>query len=283
MITVEVSGGLGNQMYKFAFGYAMAKKYGQKLSIDTSISDYVDFRDFGLDELAVSYEKRITYRRGKSLWDRLLRRVRERRALGHVTSVQQGSDPYFYSEEFLKRIHPEGDYYLYGGWSNYRYFDALRDDIKRIFCPKERDGEVETLAKEFRNENSVAIHVRRGDYLKLGIGLSETYYKEAIRRLIKKHPGEDLHFYVFSDDIEYCKKLFETYDEGNFYFPNYKNEKKTVYDMYLMSQCKSLIIANSTYSWWAAYLADDAAEVIAPVSGIWKEELYPDAWQTICV
>lgn len=281
MITVEVSGGLGNQMYKFAFGYAMAKKYNQPLCIDTSILDYVDFRKFGLDGLSLSYEKRISYRRGTSLWDRLLRPIREKKALGKVTSVKQGKDPYFYSDVFEKRIGKEGNYYLYGGWANFRYFDGERENIRKIFQPREIDAEIECLSKRFREEESVAVHVRRGDYMKLGIALPAEYYKEALRQLKERFPDKLLKFYVFSDDPEHCKEAFASFDETEFTFLQYKNEKKSIYDMYLMSQCKYLVTANSTYSWWAAYLARDDAHVIAPVLGIWKEDLYPKEWKTI--
>ena len=283
MITVEVSGGLGNQMYKFAFGFAMAKKFHQPLSIDTSISDYVDFRDFGLDELSVSYEKRISYRRGKSLWHRCFRHLREKKALGDVIAVCQGKDPYYYSECFEQQIGSEGDFYLYGGWANYRYFDGIREEIQRIFLPKETDAEVESLAEKFQLEDSVAIHVRRGDYLNLGITLLPDYYQQAIQKMMDEQAKKNLQFYVFSDDIEYCKQLFAPFGTESFHFPQYQNEHKTVYDMYLMSRCKNLIIANSTYSWWSAYLAKEGAYVIAPVLNIWSEDLYPEEWQTICL
>ena len=282
MITVEVSGGLGNQMFRYAFGYAMSKKYHQPLCIDTAVSEHIDFRNYELDEFCVEYAKRITYHQGTWLWDRLLlNRLYRKAALGTYTVLSQGADAYCYKPEIAERITESGDYYLAGNWINYRYIQEERDSLRRVFLPKEKDAEVESLAEKLRLEESVAIHVRRGDYIRLGIELPKAYYQNAIRMIQVQHPDKDLKFHVFSDDTEYCKKVFASYDAGSFHFPEYKNEHKTVYDMYLMSQCKNLIIANSTYSWWAAYLAEDDACIIAPVLGIWTEDLYPKGWGKI--
>ena len=282
MITVEVSGGLGNQMFRYAFGYAMAKKYHQPLCIDTAVSEHIDFRSYELDEFCVEYAKRMTYHQGTRPWDRLfLNRLCRKAVLGTHTVLSQGSDAYYYKPEIEQSIGTTGDWYLAGNWINYRYFSEERNALRTVFSPRVKDPEVEALAKTFQASESVAIHVRRSDYIKLGVALDEAYYKEAVCRMREMHRGEKADFYVFSDDAEYCKELFA--NEDRFHFPEYASSHKSVYDLYLMSRCKNLIIANSTYSWWSAYLAADDANVIAPVSGIWQEDFYLKEWQKICV
>ena len=96
----------------------------------------------------------------------------------------------------------------------------------------------------------------------------------------------DLTAYVFSDDIDYARSFFEqnVVDGITMKYMDYDNEEKTVLDMYLMSCCKHNIMANSTYSWWGAYLnADPDRVVICPVTGKWKEDFYLPEWIKIKV
>ena len=284
MITVEISGGLGNQMFKYACGYAVAKKYGHELSIDTAISDHVDFRKFELDSFQTNYCKRISYHRGTSFLDRaLLNRVNRRISIRYPKIIRQGSNPYQYVEGIFSGITSEGQYYLYGGWANSKYFQDIRDDLLEIFTPKEIDAEISNHVTELRNCESVGIHVRRGDYVTIGVTLDERYYKEAIAEIIHKNKERDLQFFIFSDDLDYCKCLFAGYDDNRFHYITYKNPNKTVFDMYLMRFCKNLITANSTYSWWAGYLNNEKGLIIAPVTGCWTEDIYPNDWEKIKV
>ena len=73
--------------------------------------------------------------------------------------------------------------------------------------------------------------------------------------------------------------LFAGYDDDRFHYITYKNPNKTVFDMYLMRFCKNLITANSTYSWWAGYLNNEKGSIIAPVTGCWTEDIYPNDWE----
>jgi hypothetical protein len=148
---------------------------------------------------------------------------------------------------------------------------------------------VSVLKKEMQNCISVAIHVRRGDYVgdgELDI-CSMSYYRNAIEYLKKKQ--SDLKFYVFSNDTEFCKINF--FFLNNVVFVDTSKEDKSDYwDMFLMTQVKHLIIPNSTFSWWGAFLnANPQKIVIVPErydaynTYNTSHELYPPEWVKLAV
>lgn len=281
MIIVEISGGLGNQMYKYACGYVTALENGQELAIDTTINDCVDFRTYGLADFCIKYKEKFSYKKGKGLLDRaFINKIHQKQSLGNCVRIEQGIDSYAYRPELLSNLKNTTNYYLYGGWQNFRYFDRYREQILKIFTPREKDADIEKIASTLCNTSSVGLHVRRGDYTQIGVELNMEYYNSAIWKL-KERSKEKLAFYVFSDDIEYCKAYFSKFKDDKFYYLEYKNNYKTFYDMYLMSKCQNLIIANSSYSWWAAYLNNNQGIIIAPVIGIWKDAIYLDNWERI--
>lgn len=148
----------------------------------------------------------------------------------------------------------------------------------RYDCIDERNS---SMATEMQNCCSVAVHIRRGDYmskehyLNFGKFCSEDYYRQAIARIKKLYPHCRLYF--FSDDMEYVRTCFT---EGVFIDWNYGNDSWK--DMFLMSQCRHHIIANSTFSYWGAMLAHhDNQTVIAPKKWfIWENpDIFPEEWE----
>jgi len=132
--------------------------------------------------------------------------------------------------------------------------------------------------------NSVALHVRRGDYLQSGnatlfTNLCQTdYYGKAVDYICQH--VENPHFYVFSNDIEWCRHNIPLKDCT---YIDWNTGKSSIYDMYLMSKCKYVIMANSTFSFWGAYLNENANKVIYPeewYNGFKDEtlDIFPDEW-----
>lgn len=136
-----------------------------------------------------------------------------------------------------------------------KYFDKYRNEIKQMF------GEGISI------DNRIAIHVRRGDYVNnpFYVDLIKTnYYGDAA----SKFPNE--RFLIFSDDINWCKEYFEHWNS------DFSSEKSEEEDLKLMASCKGIIMANSSFSWWAAYLSD-AEKIIYP------KQWYSDGVQrTVC-
>tara|TARA_R110002020_G_scaffold265980_3_gene480819 strand:+ start:869 stop:1672 length:804 start_codon:yes stop_codon:yes gene_type:complete len=171
---------------------------------------------------------------------------------------------------------------LNGYFQSHKYFEHRRDMILKIFQPtKEINGYINQKYKNFLEmENTVAVHVRRGDYLTPTLSqYHHTQDKDYYRRAMKEFP-EDYNFVFFSDDIEWCKVNFK---EKNFYFV--EGEQDFI-DLYMMSKMKNNIIANSTFSWWGAWLnKNENKKVIMPtkwygLKNIEKEDhdMYVDGW-----
>ena len=146
-------------------------------------------------------------------------------------------------------------YCIKGCFFSYLYFQTIRDDLLSLF----------SIPKNYNVQNNVSIHIRRTDYLK-NIGkawyaLPITYYEQAVRMFDK-----ETQFLIFSDDIEWCKHQFQKNDLLSQYNLQYVDESIPDFEaLIMMSQCKHNIIANSTFSWWAAYLNQNKnKKVICP-------------------
>jgi hypothetical protein len=173
-----------------------------------------------------------------------------------------------------------GNIKLVGHFQSEKYFIEHRDKILELF---EIDNTTKTYLSEkygdIINQDTCSIHIRRGDYLGLPNyhpTQSIEYYKESIQII-----GEEKHFLVFSDDIEWCKENF-----GFLINKTFISDNKDYEDLYLMSMCKNNIIANSTFSWWGAWLNNNEnKQVIIPSkwfgvsnSHLNTNDLYCDKW-----
>lgn len=285
-IIVDIKGGVGNQLFCYAFGYALSKELGMKLYIDTSMPDNDNVKDRKLELLnySVTYDKRISYKYRKSgLFKKLgINRICKKNAIGWFTKHYLEKREYEYDENVFRINHSA---YFDGFWQNYRYFDKYREDIVLLFRPKEeRNKNVYDLINEVESCNSVSLHVRRGDYVKLGWQLPMDYYDRALKRM-KELIGENMVVYVFSDDMYFVKNYFRTNNLDKKYlckYVEYESDNYVCDDMYIMSKCKHNITANSSYSWWAAYLnCGKDKQVISPVIGMWKREFYLQDWNCI--
>ncbi|MCR4922821.1 MAG: alpha-1,2-fucosyltransferase [Lachnospiraceae bacterium] len=160
--------------------------------------------------------------------------------------------------EYVNSLKREKDHYFIGFWIEERYFKAVLEEVRRAFVFPLLKGENRYLAERIEGENSVSIHVRRGDYLKEYKDsfktLSRDYYVKAVDEIVKRSgiTSDKLSFYIFSDDPEFVKKEFSWLDNSTVVTGN--SGENSYRDMQLMSLCKHNIIANSTFSQWGSLL-----------------------------
>jgi hypothetical protein len=184
----------------------------------------------------------------------------------------------------------EDNVMLNGYFQSEKYFIEFEDEIREMFSESEETTEyIDTkYGKLFDSKQLTSIHVRRGDYKKYPEHhpiLKLQYYKNAINKFIKQGKSS---FLVFSDDLDWCRKNFT----GPFFKDIeiiYSNNEFDYIDMYLMSRCKNNIIANSSFSWWAAWLNNNNGKtVIAPNKWFGRalkshdiSDLLPGKWRRI--
>lgn len=277
MLIAAIRGGLGNQMFQYAMARSLALRLGTGLKLDLTHYRNTSFRAFELGVFRLRYQEATT--REIDLYPvyniPLLRKVR--RKLAAI-----GRPRYYYIENGLQ-YHPEvwslsPDTYLKGYWHDERYFAGIEDILLKEFAfsvPLRDSNKVYLDA--ISTTNSVSLHVRRGDYvnnkavLALNGVCSPEYYQEAVRNIAEQ--VDNPHFFIFSDDPDWVRTNLpvehpSTIVEGNTGEYGYE-------DLHLMSRCRHQIIANSTFSWWGAWLNPNPDKlVIAP--GRWYADAEAD-------
>lgn len=280
MIYSQATGGLGNQLYNYAIGFALAQKYQDNLTLDISPYKF-SARPFVLDKLTISGKvvplfPPIANNKPCRLIARLLRKAATNR-YGACRWVKElpSSRNRFENYDFSHK----SSLYLEGFWQNYRYFDAYYDLLCKEFQPKEEtlSAKCHDLIHTCQNINSVALHIRRGDYEASWI-LDDAYYTTALK-IIREKISNPV-FYVFCEDTDYVRKKYGHLPNVTFVTENYK--LSDLEEFFVLSACRHQVIANSTYSWWAAYLNTNPDKiVIAPEYMQWSKEYYPTEWTII--
>jgi hypothetical protein len=258
-ILVRLRGGVGNQLFQYAASYELAKKNGLKLYVDVSSYKYEQLRNFELTQLGIT--------------DSIIFTKFQRRILILSKIVIHLILPFFYHEKKLnfdsKLGDLRGDIILDGYFQSLDYFMKSNEEIK-IKLSKGLDliGTNREICNKINNVESVAIHIRRGDYLSeknynIFGTCSDSYYKEAIDYFIYKI--EKPIFFIFTDDPLWVKENFDlSYVQYDFISDNNK-QGSSLLDLAYMAQCKYFIIANSSFSWWGAFLSlHFNKEIIAP-------------------
>lgn len=262
MVIVRFKGGLGNQLFQYGL-YKNLELLGKDVRAD--ISDYEENRDsrnFLLRDIGMKlvYANANDIEKYRGRLNSIIEIVRRKYGL---------RKSYFGEKEdiFDKKIFLLDDIYLDGFWQNELYFKEIESEIREelIKLLYQNDNVKKTdLKNKIENENSIAVHIRRGDYIKknsiyTNLGESD-YYDKAIEYIRDK--VENPVFYLFSDDTEWIK---QKYRGKEFVIVEDYEGKSEQEDLILMSKCKHNIIANSSYSWWAAWInCNNKKVVIAP-------------------
>jgi len=272
MKIVNISGGLGNQMFQYAFLLALRDATGDEVLMDTSkFATYNLHNGFELDKVfnisarsATKEElKRVTRYTENYKLSRILRKFLPNKK----TEVVEPMPTCPYNSNIFEEA--KGDKYYEGIWQNYKYFDQVRPLILKEFIFQQPLSEKNTAySQKFSNNLTVSMHIRRGDYLlhKNYIGLCGVdYYELAIARVFYKY-GLNVNFAIFSNDMEWCEQnIVPLLHDATYDLVDWNKGVESYNDMRLMSACRVNIIANSSFSWWAAYLNQTPnKEVIAP-------------------
>ncbi|EJR48924.1 hypothetical protein IIM_04101 [Bacillus cereus VD107] len=290
MKIIQVSSGLGNQMFQYAL-YKKISLNDNDVFLDSSTSYMMYKNQHNGYELERIFHIKPRHA-GKEIIDNLSDLDSE--LISRIRRKLFGAKKSMYVElkefEYDPIIFEKKETYFKGYWQNYNYFKDIEQELRKDFVFTEKlDKRNEKLANEIRNKNSVSIHIRRGDYYlnkvyeeKFGNIANLEYYLKAINLVKKKI--EDPKFYIFSDDIDWAQKNINLTNDVVYISHNQGNESYK--DMQLMSLCKHNIIANSTFSWWGAFLNNnDDKIVVAPkkwinIKGLEKVELFPENWIT---
>ncbi len=275
MIIISMGEGLGNQMFEYAFYTHIKKQYpNQEIKVDTTYAfEYIHngieiFDVFHLKTPPIAMrEEVLKLARGYLLYGQgFEKKTIPERLIGksgyRPQSMVIQKDRTEYYENFFE-LDPDKSYYFFGVFANYHYFKAIENEVRLLYqFPEIEDDRNKAYATQIKNCNAVSIHIRKGDYVKFGIQLTpKSFYDEAIK-MIEEKTDEAL-YYVFTDDPHYARELFP--DEKRFTVVEGNTGRYSFRDMQLMSMCRHNITANSTFSFWGAFLNPNKNKmVIAP-------------------
>jgi len=280
MIVVKLQGGLGNQMFQYAFAKNLAMQNKTTLNFDLSFlldksprENFV-FRDFDLDIFNLNVFAEEIKKQS------VFKKIKSRLTNSKVFNLKE---KHFYFEEsnFLKGKNS----YIDGYWQSEKYFKEIEYQLRKDFSFKHLLTTREELMNEkIKSTNSVCVNFRRTDFVDLknsaethgAVGLD--YYYEAIRVIETKISNPV--FYVFSDDIDWCEKNFKIDHPTIFVSHKYKGPKFSSY-LNLMSNCKHFIIPNSTFAWWGAWLSVFEEKIVIAPTNWFKESSLQDQTQDL--
>ena len=286
---IQMMGGIGNQLFQYAIGKRL--EIDRKARVRYDLSMYANQA-----ERALSIRKYKTDVPELTAMDRATMRVSFGKKFSKVKSIINplaGGLLWNVLEDRIIGFEPRvmeitGRWYLRGYWQVPAYFDSIRPLILDQFQPvnpiPKSDQE---LQKQIADVNAVSVHIRRGDLLTHPIYSKETkvqtadYYQASIRELADR--VENPRFFVFSDDPKWCRENICGHDQIT-YVDNHDGSTDYV-DLFLMSRCRHFITANSTFSWWGAWLSSNENKIVI-VPTVWKFEmngpppgLVPSSWQ----
>lgn len=274
MKIVKYIGGLGNQMFTYAFSKVLEETFAEDVYADTLYyKDHTFHNGLELENIFdIKLKKASFWQILKLTWvlpnyylDYHLRWKMPDRKTAYYEQAGGAYDPNIF-------LNNPGNRFYFGFWQDHRNFDSKKELIQNAFVFKAPlTGDNKKVWEEMTSsEASVAIHVRRGDYLKSPkyVGICDLpYYTKAIE--LVKSQFKNPKFFIFSNDIAWCKEnLLSIIGDCQAIFIDWNTGNKSYIDMQLMTGCKSLIIANSSFSWWGAYLNKRDPFVISPKK--WK-------------
>lgn len=284
ILTVRFNGGLGNQMFQWAFARAIEKRTGISTFMDMTFFNKNYSRPYELDIFNVTIKKAqgfCTNLKLETMW-KLRKKLKGKKFLG--TYVYE--EPHFEFDPNVIEIKPNT--YIHGFFQSEKYFKDIEDELKEDFKFKPApDSNNQATIDKINSTNSISLHIRRGDYVQkkryqnVYATCSLDYYKRGVEHIVKK-TGINPTLFIFSDDKDWVKENLNLPYETVFVDNN--SSEKSYEDMRLMSLCKHNIIANSSFSWWGAWLNNNKEKiVIAPQKWfndekIIQTDVIPESW-----
>ena len=276
MVIIKLQGGLGNQMFQYASAKAIALHRKQELKIDHSNFETYDLHSYGLDHFNIKAEKQLIGSKS-TFFNKLAFKYGLKKEHTH-----NETDFKFNENKQIFNI-KTNDLILHGYYQTEKYFKKYRNEILADFEIKGfLKPETEAMLSKIRSTNAVSIHIRRGDYLLHDVHNTskDAYYKAAMEFIESKI--ENPVYYLFSDDMKWVKENFKSKHE--MVYVDFNDASTNYQDIKLMSNCKHNVIANSSFSWWSAWLNKNPEKlVIAPK--VWFNgdmydytDIVPETW-----
>lgn len=286
MIITKIYGGLGNQLFQYATGRAISKHFNTELALDITSFETYNLHKYGLDNFNINQKIASKNEIAKYIDNSILGKIV--RKISHLSSRK-----YYHEKTILydKNVFlTSGNIYIDGYWQSEKYFLSIKDILLQELIAKNiLSGENEKIADQIKNSQSISLHIRRGDYVSNLItnqkhgtcGLD--YYEAAIQFIITKanHP----HFFVFSDDPSWVIENLKINHPTTYI--NHNGVENNFEDIRLMSLCNHNIIANSTFSWWGAWLNKNENKIIIAPKKWFNEnkknnpnsaDIIPESW-----
>ncbi len=297
MITVKLMGGLGNQMFQYAVARSLSKAHNTTMRLDLTYlldrrprEDCV-YRNYDLGIFNISENFTFPY-----MLTKLIGNLKNSRLTSFLTKFSMHnkkifSEKHFYYHNEITSL--ENNVYLSGHWQSPKYFSDIVDIIRQEFTFRKPIADISAeLLKKILKKNSVCVNVRRADFINLknanknhGV-LDMEYYNKAIGIIAKK--VETPHFFIFSDDVDWCTKNIKPDFTTTVVSHKHAGEKFKDY-LQLMLSCKHFIIPNSTFGWWAAWLNTNKDKIVIAPKNWFKDkkknaqtmDLMPSDWLRI--
>ncbi len=278
MIVTRLNGGLGNQLFQYAHAWHLAKQTEQECFLDVSEFETYRAHPLAIDHFAISARRLpeslrgrmpARYRGASRIHEAVDRLTRPLRNAESAPLRLRREKPFGFQ---AKQTRPENNLYLDGYWQGEAFFPDLRSELRKEFTlTKPLSQRSSEVAAQMADGNSVAVHVRRGDYVtdseaaKIFRCLDADYYRSCLQD-IQQHVANPKVF-LFSNDTDWCLKNL---DVGLPFVPVTHNDASTAHeDLFLISKCRHAVIANSSFSWWGAFLGEDRPR---------RKVYYPSPW-----
>lgn len=288
-ITVRVQGGLGNQMHCYAFGRALAVRNRAELILDCEAGYWNDpfGREFMLEMFQETRKHYVPQtvipvgrRRLFSILLKLKLTVSRMLPISRKLALSE-TPPFCFKKEIIGTSFVSNPYVL-GYWASPRYYEGIENALRRELAPPEPDiPAVHEVLARIRSVRSCFIHWRSYNEDKSSqAGCMRGYYNSAVSLMARKF--DDIVFFVFSDDIPGAREQIDG-NGHHFVFVDLaetKGNMQSLADFYLMYKCDHAIIGNSTFSWWAAWLAEQKNKVVIAPDGVspWNGDWVPSEW-----
>lgn len=293
MVIVRLTGGLGNQMFQYAAARRLAYVNAAPLKLDLSwfanIPPGDTHRQYELHVFSsmqdIASPGEVMSLRGIEIgrWPKMVKRLVKTTGLfQNQTCIREKH--YHFDPEILRL---RGDVYLDGYWQCEKYFEDVAETIRKDFTLRTAPDPINSeIGEVIQNSEAVSIHIRRGDYVSNAAicqyhgSSSLDYYRAAIAELKARVPNP--RFFVFSDEPAWVKENLRS--DVPMSYLDHNGADRAYEDLRLMSLCRHHIIANSSFSWWAAWLGDHPEKiVIAPQKWFNREDintddLIPEEW-----
>ncbi|MFA5997306.1 MAG: alpha-1,2-fucosyltransferase [Candidatus Paceibacterota bacterium] len=281
MIIIKLQGGLGNQLFQYAIGRTIEKEYNKEVKYDISSFDNQQnvtprtllLKKFKID---VNIADNNEIAKTKGTFTYLIKKALNKFVFKkyHIS----------YESDFLASMEDVDSAYLEGYWQSFHYVEPCIEDLrKEVTLQDDTSSVFNNAVKELSNIESVALHIRRGDYVNAGPDLSVldiSYYERANDIVLKKL--KNVKYFVFTDDVSWAKQNLGFLGGRVVYVSDLG--LKDYEELVLMAQCKNAIIANSSFSWWAAML-NQHKEAIIICPNDWRnsflkndDDLCPNSW-----